>query len=134
MKKLSTEEFKKYVDLLIVKKLDKDKKLESETDRYWTEINNHSYQFDRGFPLFIKLFSFFGIVHKEVGQLRVVTKDNLIQFFEKYLGNPETRRKISIRMFEPEMWAERRPNKEDVFEIKNIIDFRRNHCLWPVNN
>jgi nardilysin len=45
---LSDEEFKNYVGSIVAELLEKDKTLTQESNRYWREITNESYVFDRG--------------------------------------------------------------------------------------
>jgi hypothetical protein len=45
---LTDEEFRNHVDVLIQKKLEKDKKMENEIHRWWNLIDTRWYQFDKG--------------------------------------------------------------------------------------
>jgi len=79
-------EFKEYVNALASKKLESDKKLSAETSRYWNEILNRTFKFDR--------------VPVEVDELYRTTQQEVMAFFEKYiLVQSVERKKLSIQVF-----------------------------------
>ena len=45
---LSEEQFQKHVDALADRRLEKPKKMSSQSSRYWSEIISQQYNFDRG--------------------------------------------------------------------------------------
>lgn len=49
---LTEEEFRNYVSSISAELLEADKTLGQETNRYWREISNECYVFDRGLFLF----------------------------------------------------------------------------------
>ncbi|KAI8483051.1 hypothetical protein Bbelb_392070 [Branchiostoma belcheri] len=80
---LSEEEFQKHVTALSVRRLDKPKKLTSETARHWGEILAQQYNFDRD--------------NIEVAFLKTITKEELLNFYKEHFswGAPK-RRKLTI--------------------------------------
>jgi len=59
--------------------------LSDQTDRFWSEIYNHTYEFDR--------------IQKEIKMIETLSKQNLVEFFLEYLYKPTSRAKISIQIF-----------------------------------
>ncbi|CAH1259207.1 IDE [Branchiostoma lanceolatum] len=82
---LSEEEFQKHVSALVVRRLDKPKKLTSETSRHWGEILAQQYNFDRD--------------NVEVAFLKTITKEELMNFYKEHFswGAPK-RRKLSVHV------------------------------------
>jgi len=68
---MSEDNFKAKVTGLITIKEEKDRKMELETFKYWTELTNRSFVFNR--------------VKNEIEQLRQVTKQQLINFIKEVI-------------------------------------------------
>lgn len=66
---LSEEEFKNFTASLIAEKLEKDKTLGQETNRFWREICNECYVFDRA--------------QREVQAIETLTHKDLIDYYNK---------------------------------------------------
>jgi len=83
---MSDDEFKTNVDALIDNKLEKHKNLREESSFYWSEIQFGTLKFDRK--------------EIEVAELRKLTKQDLIYFFDNYikLGSPG-RRKLTVQVY-----------------------------------
>jgi len=117
---LTPKDFQLCVDVLIQKKLQKDKRLEEEFERLWSEITLHNYQFDRA--------------QQEINMLKTVTHDELLNFFEKYFTNKGTRAKLSIRHVAKQKWntyKEEVKTRKDVIVITDVNKFKRCSFLWP---
>eukprot|EP00026_Physarum_polycephalum_P000474 Phypoly_transcript_00475.p1 GENE.Phypoly_transcript_00475~~Phypoly_transcript_00475.p1 ORF type:complete len:990 (+),score=181.17 Phypoly_transcript_00475:1631-4600(+) len=83
---LTEEEFKNYVNSISAELLEADKTLGQETNRYWREISNECYIFDRA--------------QREVNELQKLTQEDLLAFFDKFISPESTkRRKISIQIW-----------------------------------
>uniref|UniRef100_A0A8C4NB61 Insulin-degrading enzyme n=2 Tax=Eptatretus burgeri TaxID=7764 RepID=A0A8C4NB61_EPTBU len=82
---MSPTSFAKHVEALALSRLEKPKKLWSESAKHWGEIISQQYDFDRD--------------NKEVKHLRTLTKEDILQFYEEVLvvGAPH-RRKISVHV------------------------------------
>ena len=82
---MSDEDFEGHKRSLITKRLEKLKNLDSETSRLWGYINGEYFNFYQ--------------VDKDVAEIRALTKDDVVQFFAKYI-DPEsaTRAKVSIHL------------------------------------
>lgn len=84
--KLTEDEFKNYANSIAAELLEADKTLGQETNRYWREISNEYYVFDRA--------------QREVKELLTLTQQDLLAFFDKYISPESTqRRKISIQIW-----------------------------------
>lgn len=67
LENLSEEEFVCHREALAAQRLEKPKRLNALTARFWSEITSHQYNFDR--------------TQIEVAYLRTLTKDDVIKFF-----------------------------------------------------
>lgn len=86
LQRMSDEEFKNYVNILMDLKMEKYKNLWEESDFYWREINDGSLQFDRR--------------DIEGEALKALKKEDLITFFnQKIRRNGSERRKLSVHVF-----------------------------------
>ena len=85
---MSAEDFDGHKRSLINKRLEKLKNLESETGRLWGYVNGEYFNFYQ--------------VDKDVAEIRSVTKEDVVQFFTKYV-DPEssTRAKASVHLLAP---------------------------------
>ncbi|XP_065350634.1 insulin-degrading enzyme-like [Cloeon dipterum] len=74
LKEMSDEEFERHKKALAALRLEKPKKMKNLTSRYWAEISDQTYCFDRK--------------NVEVESLRKITKDDVIKFYNEYI-HPE---------------------------------------------
>ncbi|KAG0178612.1 Insulinase (Peptidase M16) [Apophysomyces sp. BC1034] len=82
---MSEEEYNAQKQSLISKKLEKDKNLLLEGSRYWGHIYSGYYEFNQ--------------VDKDVEQLKIIEKDSLLFFMDKYINPASTSiRKISVHL------------------------------------
>ncbi|EDO37735.1 predicted protein [Nematostella vectensis] len=82
---MTDEEFKNHIDALAVRRLDKPKKLRTETQKHWGEILTRQYNFDRD--------------NVEVAFLRTLTKDDLLNFYKDLLEPSAPRRhKLAVHI------------------------------------
>ncbi|XP_061182648.1 nardilysin-like [Saccostrea echinata] len=79
---MSKEEFDTLVESLIAAKLTEDTQLEEEVNRYWGECKEQNYVFDR--------------LEKEVAVLRMLTVEDLRNWYKQYLG--ENQKRISFQV------------------------------------
>eukprot|EP01127_Copromyxa_protea_P008826 TRINITY_DN2034_c0_g1_i1.p1 TRINITY_DN2034_c0_g1~~TRINITY_DN2034_c0_g1_i1.p1 ORF type:complete len:979 (-),score=187.89 TRINITY_DN2034_c0_g1_i1:64-2946(-) len=114
---LTDEEYQNFVSARIVKYSEKIPSLARLHDEYWPEISNFSYKFD------------FHIKSAEIA--KTVKKEDVIGFFEKYVLNPETRKKFSSRVYGNKHPLEEVPVKENTQTIKLGDNFVRRASLWP---
>ncbi|KAF7727647.1 Insulinase (Peptidase M16) [Apophysomyces ossiformis] len=82
---MSPDEYKAQVQSLISKKLEKDKNLGQEGHKYWTHIHSGYYEFNQ--------------VDKDVQELRMITKESLLEFMSTYVDPTSSSvRKISVHL------------------------------------
>lgn len=121
LKEMTQEEFEKFVEILCQKKLEKLKRLKQETDRHWDEITYHKYEFNR--------------VENEAAALRKLTLQELRDFVDRFLFNPNTRAKLSIQNFSSVHW--KAFQEAEVRKGENLITdidaFKRSMPLYPCN-
>jgi len=85
---ISPEEFEAQKRSVINKRLEKLKNLGSETNRFWNHITSEFYRFDE--------------VDVDVGHLRALTKEDIVDFYERYIDpTSPTRAKMSIHLVAP---------------------------------
>lgn len=83
---MTEETFAQHRAAVVAKKSEKDKTLGAETTRHWNEITVNRFQFDRR--------------EKEIGAMLMLTKQNIVQFFDQYLSITHgTRAKLAICVF-----------------------------------
>ncbi|XP_065349184.1 insulin-degrading enzyme-like [Cloeon dipterum] len=85
LEEMSDEKFERHKQALAALRLEKPKKMKNLTSRYWTEISDQTYCFDRD--------------NIEVESLRKITKDDVIHFYNDHI-HPEgaKRRKLAIHV------------------------------------
>ena len=82
---MSADDFEKNKNSLITKRLEKLKNLESETNRLWAYINNEYFNFYQ--------------VDQDVAAIRRLTKEDVKDFFDKYIDpESESRAKLSVHL------------------------------------
>jgi insulysin len=85
LEEMKDEEFNKHVSALAVKRLELPKKLSTQNSKYWGEIVNEQYHFDRD--------------EVEVNCLRKLTKDDLLKFYQELIAHDSPRRhKLSVHV------------------------------------
>ncbi|RUS32698.1 Metalloenzyme, LuxS/M16 peptidase-like protein [Jimgerdemannia flammicorona] len=85
IQEMSDEEYKAQVNSLIAKKLEKDKNLGQEGGRYWAHVHSGYYEFDQ--------------VETDVTELRTITKNSLLEFFNAHIHpSSSLRRKLSVHL------------------------------------
>jgi insulysin len=119
---LPDEEFANHVEALVTKKLEKDKNLKQEANRYWKEIvAPHTYIFDRD--------------TKEAEFLKTLKKEQVIAFYEQFVS-PESkvRRKLSSQVFgkNHQIPSKGKEPNESVIFIHDIRVFKRGAFLYPL--
>jgi len=86
LENLTEADLRVYIDSLITLKLEKDKRLTQQTNRWWSEIEDRRYQYDRP--------------EREVEALRTVTKVDLLELFDNHISqNAPYRRKFSSQVY-----------------------------------
>eukprot|EP01114_Cavostelium_apophysatum_P016469 TRINITY_DN4691_c0_g2_i1.p1 TRINITY_DN4691_c0_g2~~TRINITY_DN4691_c0_g2_i1.p1 ORF type:complete len:971 (-),score=228.66 TRINITY_DN4691_c0_g2_i1:56-2968(-) len=122
LKEISPADFQKRVQVLIERKLQKDKKLEEEFHRFWEEISLHHYQFYRA--------------QAEIEELKKVTLEDLLRWFERFLLNKETRTRLTIQHVAKNKWEEygkalSETDLSGVSVITDISNWKRKLPLFP---
>ncbi|CAD5326087.1 unnamed protein product [Arabidopsis thaliana] len=118
---MSDEEFKSNVTNLIDMKLEKDKNLDEESWFYWAEIQTGTLKFNR--------------IDAEVAALRVLKKDELIDFFDEYIKvDAPNKKSLSICVYGNPHLKEMRNDKDKIpstsIEIEDIVCFRKSQPLY----
>lgn len=117
---MSEDKFQDYVRSLTANKAEPDKKLSSQSWRFWREIIEGYRQYDRA--------------QKEIEALKLATKEDILTFFDDHiaLGGALRRRVIT------QVYGNQHPLKdkeilpEEAIEVKDAIAFRRQQMLYPV--
>jgi insulysin len=107
---MSDDEFKTNVDALIDNKLEKHKNLQEQSSFYWSEIELGTLKFDRK--------------EIEVAELRKLTKQDLIYFFDNYIkhGCPG-RRKLTVQVYgSSHSGAYKQTKSIDISSDKNVCN------------
>uniref|UniRef100_A0A8D3BUR4 Insulin-degrading enzyme n=1 Tax=Scophthalmus maximus TaxID=52904 RepID=A0A8D3BUR4_SCOMX len=90
VEEMNDEAFQKHIQALAIRRLDKPKKLSAECAKYWGEIISQQYNFDRD--------------NIEVGYLKTLTKENVIQFYtDRLTVGAQKRHKVSVHVLSREM-------------------------------
>ncbi|EIE83827.1 hypothetical protein G6F46_002708 [Rhizopus delemar] len=85
VEKMTPEEYNAQVQSVISKKLEKDKNLSQEGGKYWGHIHSGYYEFDQ--------------VDQDIKELKLIEKDDLIQFMAKYIDpHSPSFRKLSVHI------------------------------------
>ncbi|CAF0874976.1 unnamed protein product [Brachionus calyciflorus] len=118
LNKMTDEEFKTHVEALVLIKLEEPKRMTKQCDIFWNEINSHQYNFDRE--------------NIEVEELRKLTKENLLEFFNTFISSKsEKRRKLAVYVNPPEMNSELTPDKLKGKLIEDLNEWRSSLSLYP---
>jgi len=113
-------EWDTFVKSQISKRLELNKTLTQESNRYWKEIVDHSYRYD--------------LELKEVEVLKSVIKRDLIDFFDRYISpNSPDRRKLSIQVFGKSRPIPTEEGEAHIFYIKSIPNFKNSLPYWPMS-
>lgn len=119
LNEMTIEEFKSNVNALVDMKLEKHKNLREESTFFWREINDGTLRFDR------RVF--------EVEELRKVTQQDLIDFFNEYVKVGASRKKtLSVRVYGKLHSSEYKEeaSEPNLARIDNIFTFRRSQSLY----
>ncbi|GAB6025052.1 hypothetical protein CHUAL_010157 [Chamberlinius hualienensis] len=93
LEEMSDDEFERHRESLIALRLEKPKKLFSQTSKYWNEITCQQYNFERD--------------SVEVSVLRNFTKKDVIDFFKELLScNAPRRHKLAVHVVNPNLRTE----------------------------
>ena len=118
------EEFKKQVNSVVVRKLEKNRNLKQETEKHWKCIISGTYDFD------------FGIT--EADTLRMLTKQELLSFFELVVLDLSKRAKcvaVSRSQVAPASKPEDHPENEVTVQpstrLGNLTQFKSSMPLCP---
>ncbi|KAJ2340215.1 metalloprotease, partial [Coemansia sp. RSA 2671] len=89
---LSTEEFESSVQSLISLKQEKLLSMDDEFSRLWVHISSDEYMFDT--------------LDKEVEQLKQLSKDNLLEFWDKYINKDTAKHytRLDMQMWSTKIW------------------------------
>ena len=125
---MTDEEFNRHKKALSDQKLEKPKKLSARHDKIWNEIASNRYNFNR--------------VDIEVGDLEVITRDDVLRFYDTFIAiDAPERRKLAVHVFSTvEEEVEEKPSaEEDKIEekigrrIKDVVRFKASRPLNPTN-
>jgi len=111
LESLTEEQFEEFQTSLISEKLEKDKTLGQETSRYWNEISNERYVFDRA--------------QREAEAIAELTQGELIEFYNRYISpTSNDRRKVSVQIWIP----------KDLHELENPQPKNSTEDPTPINS
>jgi len=130
---MEDEHFEKYRKALIMKQKEKPRSLNNEASQFLTEIKSHQYLFDRSKRMlfFFLVHSFFFLVGEVmVSELEKLKKQDVVDWFNKYIRNPDTRAKLSVRMYAQDKEI---PKVDGVVNIGDDYEkFKNQMELFPV--
>ncbi|KAK2166408.1 hypothetical protein LSH36_39g02052 [Paralvinella palmiformis] len=132
---LSEEQFQKHVEALADRRLEKPKKMSSQSSRYWSEIISQQYNFDRD--------------SIEVAYLKTLKKEDILNFYKNLLAHDAPKRhKLSVHIVStastsPDDNSNQTPTVQvdgtsvmppmgEPEEIKDISYFKRCLPLFPL--
>ncbi|XP_054810331.1 insulin-degrading enzyme-like 1, peroxisomal isoform X2 [Prosopis cineraria] len=116
---MSVEEFKEHVNALIEVKLERHKNLREESAFYWREINDGTLKFNRR--------------DLEVAELRQLTLQELVDFFNEYIKVGASRKStLSVRVYGNLHSSDFKAEASDPHSAKidDIFSFRKSHPLY----
>jgi len=112
------EEFKVYINTIIAVKREKDKNLNQETARWWQEIHQHTYRFQKE-----KL---------EIEVLEKLTSKELLLFFSEYFSKTgRKRRKFSCQLYGG-IHVPVFTQTDRLLMITDQVQFKRRSALYPL--
>lgn len=117
---MSDDKIQDYVRSLSANKAEPDKNLAGRSWRFWGEISSRYRQYDRS--------------KKEIEALKLVTKEDILNFFDVYIAEGGSgRRRVISKVYGTQhpIDASQQPSDESV-EIHDPIAFRRQQELYPV--
>nr|XP_043635707.1 insulin-degrading enzyme-like 1, peroxisomal [Erigeron canadensis] len=111
------DEYKSNVNALIEMKLEKHKNLREESSQFWREIQDGTLKFDRK--------------DHEVAELKQLTKDELIQFFDEHIkaGAPQ-KKALSVQVYATTQSSEDTPDETNAVDIEDVFIFKRSRPLY----
>lgn len=122
---MDEEEFERHKKALSEKKLEKPKKLSSRNERIWREISSQRYNFKR--------------VEIEVEELMKIKKQELLDFFDKYIASEAVlRRKLSSHVIstvpseEDKTEDKIEPSQHMGQKITDVTEFKGRLSLHPL--
>jgi len=118
---LSEEDYRKFIDGLVVQKLEKDKSLKEETSRWRSETQfPRSHRFNRA--------------EAEAEAIQNLTQNDVLQFYMRYIAKGGSlRKKLSVQIFGKahELPQQTTLDPSTVF-IKDITSFKKGSTLYPL--
>ena len=123
---MSDEEFSRHKKALADQKLEKPKKLSTRHDKIWNEIYNQRYNFNR--------------VDIEVEALENLTRDDILEFYDKYIAiEAKERRKLAVHVTstvesdEPSQDNDKISNDMTGQRISDVIQFKASHQFKAIS-
>ncbi len=137
---MSEEEWTNHCQSLIARKLEKDKSLKQESERFWKEVANpHTYWFDRGkirkseVQIIRMLTTTLSLDAKEATLIEALKKDDIVAFYEHYVSPlSKNRRKLSTRVYNNATEVPTALPDTIVVTDANTRAFKRSQPLFPL--
>ena len=123
IEEMKEEEFETNKHGLIAKRMEKPKKLSGRAGKYWSEIVSQQYNFNRD--------------EVETDDLKNITKDNILEFFDTYIDPKSSIRKKLVCYVVPSDTSEIKEETIPELEItpENVTDvtaFKSSLSLYPL--
>ena len=123
IEEMNEEEFETNKRGLIAKRLEKPKKLAGRAGKYWSEIVSQQYNFNRD--------------EIETEDLRKITKDNILEFFDTYIDSKSSVRKKIVCYMVPSDTSEIKEEtipEMDILpdDVTDISAFKSSLSLYPL--
>lgn len=117
---MTEEKFQQYVSSLSATKAQPESNLMNQSFKFWNELRTGFKQYDRA--------------DKEIEVLQSITKEQVVEFFDKHIaqGGSERRRIISQIYGNQHPLSEKTKVPEGAIEVSNPVAFRRRYPLYPV--
>ncbi|KAK4883510.1 hypothetical protein RN001_006829 [Aquatica leii] len=126
LEKMTSEEFERHKDALAAHRLEKPKQLTAQSNLFWSEITAQQYHFNRA--------------EVEVAYLKTVTKDEIMQFYQKMLEDKaEERRKVAVHVLSKANGGAGTLKEIEIREasplqcvIGDVTTFKSSHGMYPL--
>ena len=134
------ELFKKQREGYIVKKLEISKRMRMQGNKFWEEITNHQFCFDRGKnkikcqDLYLKLFAFYE-AQLEAEVIRKLERKDLLSFYDHYISpHSMHRRKLALHVNPSSLALQTQSAETSNSESENELEGSIGEELSSTNN
>lgn len=119
LEEMTKETLQDYVTALIASKAEPEQTLGARTRRFANELSSGFLKFDR--------------YQREIDELKKLKKEDVLNMFDEYIaGNGKNVRKVVSQIYgNQHPFEERRELRQNAWEVKDHVEFRRQRPLYP---